>query len=69
MSKDLRHDDFDELDEDRREDIIEYWEEFFELAADPGRHARILRDCQEIQEQQVQQVQQEVAYLNLTLLA
>lgn len=41
-------DDFDELDEDRREDIIEYWEEFFELAADPGRHARILRDCQEI---------------------
>ena len=51
MSKDLRHDDFDELDEDRREDIIEYWEEFFELAADPGRHARILRDCQEIQEQ------------------
>jgi hypothetical protein len=37
--------DFSHLDEDRREDIVEYWEEFFERAADPGRQERILRDC------------------------
>ena len=40
--------DFDALDEDRRDQIIEYWEEFFEMAADEGRHDRILRDCQRI---------------------
>ncbi|MCH7856640.1 MAG: hypothetical protein IIB37_07800 [Gemmatimonadetes bacterium] len=37
---------FEGLDEDRRDDIIEYWEDFFEMAADEGRHDRILRDCQ-----------------------
>jgi hypothetical protein len=37
--------DFPHLDEDRREEIVEYWEEFFEMAADSGRQERILRDC------------------------
>ncbi len=37
--------DFDGLDEDRRDQVIEYWEDFFEIAADEGRHDRILRDC------------------------
>jgi hypothetical protein len=37
--------DFAHLDEDRREDIVEYWEAFFEMAADPRRQERILRDC------------------------
>ena len=36
---------FDALEEDRRNRVIEYWEEFFEMAADEGRHGRILRDC------------------------
>ena len=39
---------FDALDEDRRDRVIEYWEEFFEMAADEGRHDRILRDCERI---------------------
>jgi hypothetical protein len=37
--------DFTHLDEDRREEIVEYWEAFFEMAADPRRQERILRDC------------------------
>ena len=37
--------DFDGLDEDRRDQVIEYWEDFFEIAADEGRQDRILRDC------------------------
>lgn len=36
---------FELLDQDRREDLVEYWEEFFETAANPDRHDRILRDC------------------------
>lgn len=36
------------LSEDKREDILEYWEDFFEIAQDPGRHDRVLRDCQRI---------------------
>ena len=39
---------FDALEEDRRDQVIEYWEEFFEMAADEGQHDRILRDCQQI---------------------
>lgn len=41
-------DDFDGLDGDRKDDILEYWEEFFEIAADPQRHEDILDDCKEI---------------------
>jgi len=33
-------------DEDRKGQVIEYWEDFFEMAADEGRHDRILRDCE-----------------------
>ena len=36
---------FELLEEDRRERVMEYWEEFFEMAADPGRHGSILRPC------------------------
>ena len=36
---------FDGLEEDRRDEVIEYWEDFFEMAADEGRQDRILRDC------------------------
>ena len=39
---------FDALDEDRRDRVIEYWEECFEMAADEERHDRILRDCERI---------------------
>ena len=39
---------FDALDEDRRDQVIEYWEDFFEMAADEGRHDRILRACKRI---------------------
>ena len=39
---------FDALEEDRRDRVIRYWEDFFEMAADEGRHARILRNCQKI---------------------
>ena len=42
--------DFASLDEDRREQIIEYWEDFFEMAADEGRHDSILRDCKRMPE-------------------
>ena len=36
---------FDALEEDLRDRVIEYWEDFFEMAADEGTHRRILRDC------------------------
>ena len=39
---------FDALDEDRRDRVIEYWEEFFEMASDEGRRERILRGCRRI---------------------
>lgn len=41
-------DDFDELDGDRKDDILEYWEGFFEIAADPSRHDDVLEDCKRI---------------------
>lgn len=39
---------FDGLEQDRRDRVIAYWEEFFEMAADEGSHDGILRDCQEM---------------------
>ncbi len=36
---------FEGLEEDRRERVIAYWEDFFEMAADEGRQDDILRDC------------------------
>lgn len=41
-------DDFDGLDGDRKEEIKEYWEEFFEIAADPAEHEDVIEDCKEI---------------------
>lgn len=41
---------FDELDEDRGDRVIEHWKNFFEIAADEGRHDRILRDCHRMPE-------------------
>jgi hypothetical protein len=40
--------DFDALDEDRRDRVVEYWEDFLEMAADEGQHNRILKDCQQM---------------------
>jgi hypothetical protein len=40
--------DFDALDEDRRDRVVEYWEDFLEMAADEGQHDRILKDCQQM---------------------
>ena len=40
--------DFDALDEDRRDHVVEYWEDFLEMAADEGQHNRILKDCQQM---------------------
>ena len=40
--------DSDALDEDRRDRVVEYWEDFLEMTADEGQHDRILKDCQQM---------------------
>ncbi len=39
---------FDGLEEDRRDRVIDYWEDFFEMAADEGDQKDILRDCRKM---------------------
>lgn len=40
--------DFDGLEGDRKDDTLEYWEEFFEIAADPEERMDVVEDCKEI---------------------
>ncbi len=39
---------FGGLEEDRRDRVIDYWEDFFEMAADEGDQEDILRDCRKM---------------------